>query len=218
MRSIYRFFILNIIGRIEWSSIKYLFQGRYYDLQEKDIEQAIRMMRVDRYIILLRRKTHFTTYLIGLGHWFAMKVRPYGERKAHFGFWSHLALHIEDFDADEVQLKILEAVGPGVKESTFWDVLNCDAICLLKPKNYTTEQMENVINYAKTRIGTKYDASFNLASDSEVSCVEYGYSALLHEDKKGLPLLSAWVDHVMNLTPDMVYESGDFEICLEIRR
>lgn len=206
------------IGRIEFTSIKYFFTGRSYDLTSEDIRKALALMSTGRYIGLIRRKTHFTTYLIGLGHWFAMLLRPMPGRKRHFGFWSHAWLHIEDESLREIDLQILEAVGSGVKVSEFWDVLNADAIVLLRPKAYSEDQLDNALKLAKTYIGRPYDTTFDLESMNRISCVEYAYGSLKEENCNGLPQLTAWVNRVKNLTPDMIYECGDFEICLEIRR
>lgn len=157
---------------------------------------------------MLRRKTHFTTYLIGFSNLIL-------NRK--FGYWSHAFLHVEDGTQDH-DIEILEAVGSGVKTSDWWDVLDCDAVVLLKPKNYTEDQLENTIKYARSLIGTPYDNFFDLKSIKALSCVEYAFTSLLHENVDGLPLLTSWVKRVNNLTPDMLYECGDFDIILEVRR
>lgn len=215
---IYDWFVNQFIGRIEWSSLKYFFTGRYYNLTSDDVRSALAKLSTGRYIILIRRNTHFTTYLIGTAHLLATLIWPTKYRKAHMGFWSHACLHLEDESLREIDLQIIEAVGQGVKISEFWDVLNCDSICLLKPKNYSEDEFEKVIAWARTLIGRPYDNVFNIKDDKEISCVEAAYSSLLAADPKGLPSLSEWVDRVNNLTPDMIYECGDFDVELEIRR
>jgi hypothetical protein len=118
----------------------------------------------------------------------------------------------------EIDIQILEAVGQGVKFSEFWDVLNCDSIVLLKPKNYTEDEFDWAMRHAKAYIGRPYDNVFNIHSDKNLSCVEYVYRSLLNADPSGLPGLVEWVDRTNNLTPDMIYECGDFDVELEIRR
>lgn len=218
MMWLYDWFVKFFIGRIEWSSLKFFLTGQYYGLKSDDIRKAVAMMSTGRYIILIRRETHLTTYLIGLGHLLKTFFWPMQRYPAKFGFWSHAAMHIESESLRDIDLQILEAIGKGVVSSDWWDVLNVDAICLLKPKHLDEDEFDKAMEAAKTLIGKGYDTIFDLKDSEKVSCVEFAYWSMLQADGGCLPNLSLWVERTGNLTPQMMYDSGDFEIAFEVRR
>jgi len=209
MKKLYIFFVNNIIGRIEFTSLKYLFTGRYFDLTREDVNFLCNCLQSDRYFGLLRRKVHLTTYLISIGHFILT---------GKFGYWSHIWANVEDDEADQLSIDIIEAVGKGVIVSPFWDVLNCDAICLLKPKYINDEQWEKVAKEIRGFVGKKYDSFFNINNPDELSCEELLYWGIMSVDDKALPGLNRLIKKYGNFTPDMIYSCGDFMICAEIRR
>lgn len=205
------YLMLNIVGRLNWTGLKYFFQGREFDLTDEDIETACDYLLADRYIGLGWRKTHFTSYLIAIGH-FILTGR--------WTLWSHAWANIDDETKDPFRMRIYESVAVGAKISRFWNVLNVDAVALLRPKHLSAEQWEKVNTAIVSAISrkTKYDIFANEEDHSEVNCVELVVMAILEAAPDALPGTSAMMKKTKALTPPMLYESGDFDIVWEVRR
>jgi len=208
MISIFDFIVIKIIGRIEFSSIRYLFTGKSYSLTRKDINKVCKSLETNRCFGLLRRSNHFTTYLIGASHWFLT---------GKFGYWSHAWANVESDEADGLDIDIIEAVGAGVIVSPFWDILNADAVCLLRPKNITEAEFDLIAKRIREFIGKKYDTFFNIKNVDKLSCEELLYWGIMSVNSDALPGLNKLIAKHGNFTPDMIYSSGDFKILLEIR-
>lgn len=203
------------VGKIQWNPIRALFNGGvYYDLTEQDHEVIRSIIRKNFCVILTHRKTHLTTYLIGLGN-FILTGKA--------GYWRHAFMNIEDsLPTDDLDYEIVEATGTGTHKSTFMQVFDCDGVALLIPARATKEEWHSVMEAAREMIGTAYDYEFNINDSNAVSCVEMVFQAA---KKKGLaeklfPELLKLIDEKKNLTPDMLWDAylkGDFRLAFEVR-
>lgn len=209
MKPLISYLMLNIVGRLNWTGVKYFFTGREFDLVDDDIEKVCDLLLSGRYVGLCWRKTHFTSYLIALGHLLLT---------GRWSAWSHCWINIDDEMENPFRMTIFESISEGSKKSRFWNVLNCDAVVLLKPK-FLKESDWDEINLAMfNSIGLEYDVFCDEADGSKVNCVEWVVSKMLETDENSLPGTRALMEKTNSLTPQMLYESGDFEIALEIRR
>lgn len=200
--------IIKLIGRVDFSSIKYFFTGTYYDLSKDDIKACALFLCENRCFGLLRRKTHLSSFFVSLSHWFLT---------GRWGYWSHVWANADDKEKP-LDLEIVEAIGKGVVKSSFWDVFSCDSICLLRPKKLSDDEWEKVNMVIHSFVGLGYDEFFNLKNANELSCVELLYAGIRSVNPMALPGLTRMIARYGNITPDMVYGCGDFEICIEIRR
>lgn len=201
--------ILSFCSDINWTPIKKAITGRAFDLTIEE-QNIIKSKLVNNYyIMLLRRKTHLTTYLIELGELI---------KTGKLGYWSHTFCNIEDAVNAPDDYKLVEATKIGVHYSKFDDVFNCDSVVLLKPKNMLHEEYTKMLDDCLAQLGKPYDFILDVSDASRVSCVELIYQAILmnkSEDK--FPSLIKMVTDLKNLTPDMLYTCGDFEIDYEVR-
>lgn len=208
--------VLNSLSNIHWTKIKAkLTGGPGYNLTNENHERLKELLAKDYYIILTRRKSYLSTYMIGIGS--LITTGKYSK-------WSHVLMNMEGDDpvADE-DFILVEATGNGVHPSSFMEVFNCDWVALLKPKHVSLSEFTKQLDAMLIREqGKPYDNLFDLADDSHLSCVELVRLALMgaipnyHEKfaqfekkickKKGV------------LTPQMFADCEDFEIVLEIRR
>ena len=155
------------------------------------------------YIIVTRKKSHLTTYLISIGNFLLV---------GKFGYWSHAALANKE--------EVYEALGSGVQKNSLMYALHSDSAALLMPKGMTPEDWSKVLLEAKDNVGKEYDASFDLSSDDKLSCIEYVWDALreVPDHMERWPTFMKSVLSEGNVTPQMLYDSGDFEVVLEVRK
>ena len=207
-------FVNFFIGRINWNGIKYFLTGREYNLTDEDINKVIDLLVKERCIVLTRRNSHLTTYLINLAE-FMLKLKN-GSRfyPARLGYWSHVFTEI----SKDNRLEIIESIGIGVVKSNYYRAFNVDSICVLKPKYMNDEEMEFANDLAVKYIGALYDTGFNLNDDIRLSCAELVFRSISRTKPYALPGLNTMIKRLGNLTPQMFYECGDFEVLLEIRR
>lgn len=204
--------VLKFCSNINWTAIKKLLTGREYELTAEDHEKIKAKLRESYYFILIRRKSHLTTYLISLGSFLT---------KGKWGYWSHALCNVEDEVKTDEDYKLIESTKAGVHWSSFYEVFNCDSVVLLKPKNLSKEEYNSVLDDVILELQAKleYDFILNINDPSRVSCVELLYQAIV---KAGyidrFPNLVKLIKDINNLTPDMFYDCGDFEVELEIRR
>lgn len=204
--------IIFFIGRIKWDHISQLITGKAYGLTWEDHLAICQALSREPLIILTRRKTHLSTYMIGLAHWFLT---------GRFGHWSHVAINVETTNVvDQASARILEAVGSGVQISPFYSVFNCDSVCLLRPRVSRGFDWDKALHEALENRGKPYDDFFNLGDDSSMSCVELVLDALKSDPDYEARFhgLEAMIKNEGNLTPEMFYESGSFDCVLEVRR
>lgn len=203
----------DFVAGIHWPRTAAVFnKGVYYSLTEADHDKIRKLLKDNYLIILTRRRSHLTTYLIALISW--LKTRT----KSHY---THALMNVEGDLDDALGTKLIEATGEGVHYSTFMQVFDCDSVCFLKPKEIPLEQWTLVLDAVKKEFGYPYDTLFDLQDDAKVSCVEMVY--------QGIKKLPDWEHHFAELagliersghelTPQMLYDCGDLELVLEIRR
>lgn len=205
--------LLDIFADIHWPRTQAVINGgMYYKLKESDHDKIREILAKDYLIILTRRKCHLTTYLIAL-------VSAFVDRK--FSHYTHALMNVEGDLEGHLGYKLIEATGVGVHYSTFMEVFDCDSVALLKPSGIPLEVWTDVLDEVKTNLGKGYDTLFDLTSDNQVSCVEmvyWGLKALPDFDVRFPKLIALIQERGNNLTPQMLYDTGELEIVLEIRR
>jgi hypothetical protein len=203
--------VVTGIGKVRWEFIPAAFNsGKYYKLTNNEQIILRRKLEQNHYIILTRRDTHLSTYcqnvveLIMRGKW---------------GFWSHCAMNAEDEVTTDEDFRIIEAVGRGVIYSEFKDVFDCDSAALLIPKGFTPEDWTLALTDAAKQFGKGYDTVFDFLNDSEMSCIELIRHALkaVPNYAQRFPNFEAMLVKYGKLTPQMLYNSGEFDIAYEIR-
>lgn len=210
LRRIWDFFVLKVFGKINWNFIYAFFGESYYKLTSHESDLIFEELSNNHFLILTRRKTHLTTYLIGLSDLFL---------RGKWGYWTHGAMNIEGDISFRLDVKIVEAIGEGVKISEFKDVFDCDSVCLLVPKGFSADDWSKALAVACNQIGKDYDTLFDVNDPNTLSCVELVRVALM-----GVPdyferyaCFEKMIKEEKNLTPQMLYDCPDFEIWLEIR-
>lgn len=204
--------LVTLIGKIRWDWFYKWRYGRPYLLKLKDHAEIMFRLNHGNYIILTRRNTHLSTYMTAIAH-FIMTGR--------FGYWSHALINIEPgMHKTPDGFNFVEAIGQGVKVSQFREIFNCDSAVILKPICNKPLDWENAIEESLGDVGKKYDTNFDLGDSSKMSCVELVLDALKRISNyevvfKGLLDL---IKKEGNLTPQMYYDCGSFEVILEIRR
>ena len=200
---------LKVISNITWGWLRGLYRkGKYWDLSYGDWKKIGDLLREDHYVILTRRKTHLTTYLIWLGGLLKMGKGSY---------WSHALLNIE---GDTENYELIEATSIGVHVANFIAVFDCDSVCLLRPKGYSAEDWSLATKQALEDLGKPYDTLFDPSQDASLSCVELVRDALqaAPDYLEHFPKFEAMISKYGQVIPQMVYDDGEFEKILEIRR
>ena len=209
---IYNFIVLKIIGRITFDGVFYFLKGKPYSLTKEDHSVIYNMLKKDNYVILIWRKSHLTSYLISLGHFLLT---------GKFAKYSHACINIEGNVDDVTKVDIVEAIGKGVVRSEFFDVFNCGAVCLLKPRLFRDLDWQKAIAELHKHIDlqTQYDTVFNVKDDSKVSCIELVVDSLKESQEfNKFNHLNWMMKNYKNITPQMLRDCNDFEIVYEIRR
>lgn len=220
-RKLIDFVSLKLISPFNWSRIKFLITGREFNLFPEDREYARRLMQLNDYLWVSRRRTHLTSYLIStadfllaLSLWARAKFKG---KRPRWGYWTHAFL-------SDKNCKIFEAVAKGVQEAYFDDVFDCDSVACLVPAFISPEEWRDVsgavIEVARKQLGKKYDTIFNIADDSEVSCIELVRVALktLPQYAERFKDFEQLIQQYKNVTPQMLYESKSFAVVWEVRR
>lgn len=203
---------LKIISKMEWSPLKALFNGGvYWDLKEEDHNKLRELLKPGYFIILNRRKTHFTTYLISIANFI---------KTGKFATYSHAFMNVDANTDNDYDFKFMEATGVGVHCSTFMQVFDCDCVALLRPKGFTTQDWVEVVDGLLQQEGKKYDCLFDVSDDNKLSCVELVRRALQFDDNyaEKFKAFEAMISKAGNLTPQMLYDCPDFEVVYEVRR
>lgn len=130
-------------------------------------------------------------------------------------------MNVEGDLAGHLGYQLIEATGVGVHYSTFMEVFDCDSVALLSPRGVPLEEWTKVLDEVKTDLGKGYDTLFDISTDANVSCVEMVYWGLkaLPDFEQRFPKLVALIsERGNNLTPQMLYDTGELEIIFEVRR
>lgn len=205
--------ILDVFAAIHWSRTQAVINGGvYYKLNEQD-HDAIRDILAKNYLIVLtRRKSHLTTYLIAL-------ISAFVDHKV--SHYTHALMNVEGDLEGHIGYKLIEATGKGVHFSTFMEVFDCDSVALLAPKGIPLDKWTKVLDKVKTQIGKQYDTLFDITSEENVSCVEMvlvGLRSLPDYEARFPRLVSLIAERGNNLTPQMLYDTGELEVVFEVRR
>ena len=207
--------VMQAIGKAHWRSSSYI--GRVE-------REQIKSMLVDNYyVILTYRKNHLSSYFIGLANLVLT---------GKWASWSHALLNLEDSvqNLDDFRIVpmdrrlggqrvLIEAVGAGSIVSPFENVFDVHSVALLVPRGVTIDEWRGLMDRAKAQMGKKYDTLFDLADDSELSCVELVRTVLqgLPDYETRFANFEALIKKRGNLTPQMYYDCGDFEVVFEAR-
>lgn len=187
--------------------------GLYYNLEEVDHDRVRSLLKDGYYVVLTRRRAHLTTYLISL-----LSAITTGR----FSHYTHALMNVEGDIANHMDFRLVEATAPGVHFSTFMEVFDCDSVVLMMPRGVTVADWAAALEYAKSAIGNKpYDNLFDLQNDKSVSCVELVYQALLrlpNGAQRFRHLLELIAEQGNDLTPQMLYDCGEFNVVYEARR
>jgi hypothetical protein len=130
-------------------------------------------------------------------------------------------MNVEGDLAGHLGYKLIEATGTGVHYSTFMEVFDCDSVALLAPRGVPLDEWTKVLDKVKTELGKQYDTLFDITSDTNVSCVEMvfvGLKTLPDYEARFPQLVSLIAERGNNLTPQMLYDTGELEVVFEVRR
>lgn len=210
--------VVLFIGKIHW--------GTKRQLSAAD-QDKIRSMLVDNYfIILTRRDNHLSTYFTSLASLFV---------SGKWSYWSHALMNLEDeLQADKDfrivsmdqtinttvrERELIEATGEGVHITPFEQVFDVHGAVLLKPKCMTLAEWTGALDVAKAQLGKPYDTLFNIADDKALSCVELVRVILQSRPKydEEFKNFESLIKKNKNLSPQMYYDCGDFEVVFEAR-
>ena len=206
--------VCNVFASIHWNGLRALFNGGvHWSLTREDHNTLRTLLKPNYYIILTRRKTHLTTYLIGIASWIVTG------RAVHY---THALMNVDDGNIkDDNDFKLIEATAKGVHFSTFMEVFDCDSVVLLRPSGYNDSDWQEALDTLLQQEGKQYDNLFDITDDTKVSCVEMCRQALQRDENYATEFarLEALITkHGNNLTPQMLYDCGDFVIAFEARR
>lgn len=186
--------------------------GVYYRLTEQDHDNIRALLKDNYFIILTRRKSHLTTYLIAIASLIA---------SGKFSHYTHALMNVEGDLSGHLGYKLIEATGEGVHYSTFMQVFDCDSVVLLKPRGVSAEEWTAVMDTVKADLGRPYDDFFDISNDMTVSCVElvyWGLKKLPDYETRFANLVKLITDHKNDLTPQMLLDCGDLDVAFEVRR
>lgn len=211
-------FLLKIAAKIHWPARKII--------SKNDQEHIRELLKNDYFVILTFRRNHLSSILVLLGN-FLLTGR--------FGKWSHALMNLEDeveTDADfrivemneRIRLSareryLIEATGAGVVVNPFEKVFDVHRVALLKPKKMTLDEWRTVLDTAKQQLGKPYDSLFDIADNSALSCVELVRVILQAQPNynENFANFERLIKKYGNLTPQMFYDCGDFEVVFEAK-
>lgn len=194
---------VQTLGSIHWGTRMTLDADQHYVIEE--------LLRKDYYIILTRRRNHFSTFMTGAGHFFLT---------GRWGYWSHVLMNVEDEVRSPADFRLVEALGTGVQYTPFDEVFNCTAVVLLKPKGISLSEFTELLDAeAASYIGRSYDTLFDLKNENAVSCVEVVRNVLkkLPDYDTKFANFEKAIANRKNLTPEMFFECPDFEVVYRAR-
>lgn len=199
--------LVKIIGSVQWEGLRQRLTGRRYGLRLDDFSRIHNALVEGPHVILTWRRAHMSSYFVVIAH-FILTGRIVR--------WSHVLLSI----VEDAKVKGLEATGKGVTVTGFFEVFNCDAVCILRPRISDKFDWAAAVAAAREDLGKKYDNLCRLDDDSQLNCAELVLGALKRDPEFHARFhgLEAMIKNEGNLTPPMFLESGSFDVVLEIRR
>lgn len=211
LKSAWKYLSLQVIGRVQWNDLRARFNGGvYWDLTVAEQAKIRELLAIGYYVILTRRKTHLTTYLIAIGTWI---------KTGSLGYWAHGLMNLEEDVESDADFRLMEATGLGVHYSPFDQVFDCDSAALLRPKGFSIEDWARTLDKLKMQLGKPYDTLYDISRDSALSCVELIRLALQASENyaQNFKRFEALVNKGKIVTPQMLYDCGEFEIVYEVR-
>lgn len=206
-------FIVQLIGKVKWEGLKRILTGRRYNLTLEDWSRIKEILKEGNMVVLTYRKAHLSTYSTRLAELFI---------NGKWGCWSHVLVSLDNEGKalPFYHTNFIEAIGKGVVVSNWFDVFNCDGVCILKPKWYSFEDLEGGEVEVIDELGKKYDTKLDPESEESRACVEIGRELLAHlpDYKNKMRVFEYMIQTKKYLTPDMFRDCPDFEVVLEIKR
>lgn len=205
--------MVDVASAIKWDRLQAFWNGgMYYKLKEADHDRIRELLKANYFIVLTRRRSHLTTYIISLMSLLVTK------RLSHY---THALMNVEGDLSGHIGFKLVEATSRGVHFSTFMEVFDCDSVALLHPKGLTPQEWTGVLDAVKSQIGRDYDTLFDITTSENVSCVEmvyWGLKSLPNYEQRFPKLVALITSRGNNLTPQMLYDTGELVVAFEIRR
>ena len=189
--------VVLFIGTVHWKAKKVL-------TTEEQVK--IRNMLIDNYfIILTRRRNHLSTFFINLADFLITRK---------WGFWSHALMNLEDTVNTVTDFRLMEATAVGVHYSLFETVFDVQNTVLMKPKSMSIDKWTTVLDRARVDLGKPYDTLFNIADAKALSCVELVRNILQGEPDYATDFANfeAMIVKYKELSPQMIYDCGDFDV------
>lgn len=206
-------FVMKVLSWVNWDKPRKLITGKSFNLTWHDWIQIAEKLQSGYFIILTYRKSHLSSYAVQVGH-FVLTGK--------FGDYSHALCNIEPDKKgyDLYDFKFIEAVGKGVVRDYWWDTMNVDRVCILKPKYYTQAEFDSCVTEIYDEIGKSYDKNFKYNDPKQRSCVEIARERMIHlpDYFTKMRVFEYMIQNEKNLTPQMFRDCPDFEVVLEIKR
>lgn len=194
--------VILFIGKIHWKTNHYI--------PPSDLTAIKELLVNDYFVILTYRKNHLSTFFVNLSNWCLT---------SKWGRWSHALMNLEDDVKTDDDFRLVEATGAGTHYTPFDKIFDVQGVALLKPKCMTLDEWRSVMDTAKAQLGKPYDTLFDIANDNALSCVELVRRIL--QDVPGYEYKFAKFENMIstydNLSPQMFYDCGDFEVVFERR-
>lgn len=194
--------LASIPPRIHWF--------RQHVLSDEEKDEIVKVLASGYYIILTCNKYHLSSIIVSLLSWF---------KTGKWARYSHALMNCDNITdpLKRDEFKFVEADVAGVVYTTFDQVFNCSAVCLLSPANMTNDEWTVVIDALVKSVGCPYDDLFDLADYSRMSCVEVVLNALKKANyAEEFKNFDAMINKVGNLVPQMYRDCEDFKVEIEI--
>jgi len=192
------------LGGLNYLWLRERVEGERFRLTEDDHLTILKHLTNSNYIILTKRRGYLSNPMICFAN-FVLTFK--------WGYWTHALMNIE---GDSPCPELVEAIGAGVKKSSFYEVFNCDSVCILKPRIPKGADLswEQINEAAYSMMGKEYDTLGDLMDDNKLNCVEYVMKCLKIVPSGDILFhgLYAFVNMHKNLTPDMFLYCGSFEV------
>lgn len=206
-------FFMDVVAKIHWPRTQAVLNGGvYYRLAEPEHDRIRELLRYNYFIIATRRSSHLSTHLISLGDLIL---------RGKMSHYTHVLMNVEGDLDGHVGFKLIEATGnTSVGYVSFMNVFNCDSVALMVPKGVSPTEWTLILDRVKDSLGVPYDTLFDITSSERMSCVELIYWGLkeLPDFETRFPRLLSLIEQGQNLTPQMFYDSGEFDIVYEARK
>ena len=194
--------IVELIGKCTWK-----LRNGITPEEQATIRQ---LLAENYYIILTRNNNHLSTYMINISDFLIGNG---------WSYWVHGLLNLEDMTDPNGNFELVESTAVGVHVDTFADIFALNSTVLLKPKSMPIEDWTKIVTQAIADVGKPYDYLFNINQTSSFSCVEFVRNALQADPDYATNYANfeALVQKFKRVTPQMLYECGDFEVVYEVR-